>query len=341
MLKTDFTIPSDRTAKELGKVSICNLGAELQVNFTILMEPQGQNAEGWQTGVALDASASMKDWYGRMLQGSVPPPMVTAYEQKGWVTIRNEDGRDVQSFQRPAYEDAIKKGFLKSTANIVEPLAQKFIGYLAENLDARGGTTVIYWAGGDGKEIEEIGDLGERECRQLKIKGVEKIAFGLGTHLTPAIRYFCDRFPDAKRGMYLFITDGKLDDLVSVKQYSLQLARQIATGQRNAVKCVLIGVGDAIDERQFQELDDLKTGTDIDIWDSKIAKNMRDIVEIFAEVVDENQIVAPTGTIYDSQGKVAKKYTDGLPAKASFSLPISSQWFELEVMGQKIRQVLK
>lgn len=341
MLKTDFTIPSDRTAKELGKVSIRNLGRELQVNFTILMEPQGQNAEGWQTGVALDASASMKDWYGRMLQGSVPPIMVTAYERKGWVTIRTEDGRKVQSFQRPAYEDAIKKGFLKSTANIVEPLAQKFISYLAGNLDARGGTTAIYWAGGDGQEIEEIGDLSERQCRQLNIKGVEKIAFGVGTHLTPAVRYFCDRFPDAKRGMYIFITDGKLDDLATVKQYSLQLARQIATGQRNAVKCVLIGVGDAIDERQFQELDDLETGTAIDIWDSKIAKNMRDIVEIFAEVVDENQIVAPTGTIYDSQGKIAKKYTDGLPAKASFSLPLSSQWFELEVMGQKIRQTLK
>ncbi|MGK7924663.1 MAG: vWA domain-containing protein [Spirulina sp.] len=341
MFKTDFTVPSDRTAKELGKVSIHKMGQELQIQFTILMEPQGQNAEGWQTGVALDASASMKDWYGRMLQGSVPPHIVTVYEQKGWVKIRNEDGRQVQSFQRPAYEDAIKKGFLQSTANIVEPLAQKFISYLAENLDARGGTTAIYWAGGDGRAIEELGDLNEQQCRQLRIKGVEKITFGLGTYLTPALRYFCDRFPDAKRGMYIFITDGKLDDLVAVKQYSIQLARQIATGQRNAVKCVLIGVGDAIDERQLRELDDLETGTDIDIWDSKIAKNMRDIVEIFAEVVDENQIVAPTGTIYDSQGKIVKKYTDGLPAKASFSLPVHSPWFELEVMGQKIRQPIE
>jgi hypothetical protein len=44
--------------------------------------------------------------------------------------------------------------------------------------------------------------------------------------------------------------------------------------------------------------------------------------------------------IYDFQGNLVKKYTDGLPAKISFSLPINSQGFILDVAGQKIKQQL-
>lgn len=140
--------------------------------------------------------------------------------------------------------------------------------------------------------------------------------------------------------MYIFLTDGKIDDLNQVKEYTTQLAKKIASGKQNSVKCVLIGVGNQIDESQMVELDDLDTGTDIDIWDHKIAQEMRSLVEIFAEVVDENQIVAPTGFIFDSQGTIVKRYTDGLPAKIFFSLPINAKFFELEVAGQKIHQEL-
>ncbi len=116
------------------------------------------------------------------------------------------------------------------------------------------------------------------------------------------------------------------------------MAQEIAGGRRNAVKCVLVGVGDKVDEGQMEELDDLDTGTDVDIWDHKIAKEMRALIEIFAEVVDENQTVAPTGTIYDAAGRVVKVFTDGVPTKISVELPSSSSWFELEVFGKRIRQ---
>lgn len=140
--------------------------------------------------------------------------------------------------------------------------------------------------------------------------------------------------------MYIFITDGRIYDLDKVKKYTTQLAKDISSSKRNPVKCVLIGVGDAIDERQLQELDDFDTGTDVDIWDYKIASEMASLVRIFAEVVDENQIVAPIGTIYDSTGNVIKKYTDGLPAKISISMPHTCEWFELEAYGQRIRQTI-
>jgi hypothetical protein len=331
-------MPSHLTAKEFGKVDVRRSGQECHVRFTILMEPEGKTAEGWQTGVALDASASMKGWYGRELQGTVPPFMVEDYERRGWLAIRNEDGRRVRVFQREAYEDAIKKGYLRITDNIVEPLAREFIAYLAGNLDADGGTTVIYWACDDGAGYEVLGDFTEEQCRRLEISGPQQHEFGYGTRLSPAVRYFVDRFRDASNGMYVFITDGRLDDLHDVKRLTTQLAKDIQAARRNPVKCVLIGVGDEIDEKQMQELDNLDTGTDVDIWDHKIAKEMRALIEIFAEVVSEHQVVAPTGSIYDSSGNRVWKCTDGVPATVSFTMPATSPWFELEVGGQRIRQ---
>ncbi|MBC7966589.1 MAG: VWA domain-containing protein, partial [Fuerstia sp.] len=88
-------------------------------------------------------------------------------------------------------------------------------------------------------------------------------------------------------------------------------------------------------------LDDLDSGTNVDIWDHKIAKDMRALVEIFAEVVSENQIVAPSARLYAADGQVIKNFSDGLPARVTFALPSDSSYFELEVGGEKIRQAVK
>jgi hypothetical protein len=332
------TLPSYLTAGEFGKVRIRRCGDQLQVRFTILMEPEGRDAEGWQTGVALDASASMKNWYGRELQGTVPPYLVDEYARRRWVTIRREDGLRVRVFQREAYDDAIRRGHVHISENIVEPLAREFIAYLAGALDSHGGTTVLYWACDDGGAYEVLGDFTEEQCYQLTIGGPRDRQFGTGTRLAPALRYFVDRFADARRGMYVFLTDGRLDDLPEVKRLTRQLAQNIEAGKRHPLKCVLIGVGDEIDARQLDELDNLDSGTGIDVWDHKIAKEMRALVEIFAEVVSENQIVAPAGAIYDASGNRVWKSLDGVPATVSFSMPATSAWFELEVQGRRIRQ---
>jgi len=331
-------LPSSIVAREFGEVNVRRRGTQVEVNFTVLMEPDGDLAEGWQTGVALDASASMKGWFGRGLRGHVPPQAAADYRRRGWLQEVNLDGRHVQSFLPEAYEDAIRKGFLTRTANIIEPLARQFISYLADNLDEDGGTTVIYWACDEGAGYEVAGDFTGQQVRTLTFDGPQKREFGTGTRLLPAMRYFVDRFRSARRGMYLFLTDGRLDDLAAVKGYTTQLCQEIAAGKRNMVKCVLIGVGEQIDERQMEELDDLDSGTDVDIWDHKIAAEMRGVVEIFAEVVDENQIVAPTARILDSTGKLVRSFADGLPAKVSFTMPASSPWFELEVGGERVRQ---
>ena len=338
-MQIDFTIPSQHTASELGKVNIHKVNQDFQIQCTILMEPTGQDAEGWQTGVALDASASMQGWYGRKLLGTVPKEVSKDYQAKGWIQEIVKDQERFLVYQQQAYEQAVASGYLEHSENIVQPKAQEFITYLAGNLDSDGGTTLIYWACGEkGEEIEVVGDFRETECNSLSVVGPANTPFGSGTRLMPAMKYFVERFSDSPRGMYLFITDGKLDDLEAVKQYTTQLAGAIAAQTQNLIKCVLIGVGDQIDESQMIELDDLETGTDIDIWDHKISQDMRDLTEIFAEVVDENNIIAPTGIVYDSKGQTVKRFTDGLPARLEFVMPATSDWFDLEVGEHRIRQ---
>jgi hypothetical protein len=276
-------------------------GGKVRVTATILMEPR---REGTQTGIALDGSGSMEALYGS--------------EQGGFL--------------------ASLFGWKKQTANEITPIAQKLCAYLASKIDADGGTTCIYWATGPGgSRIEVIGDLRAEEAER-HVFGPPR-EFGTGTQLLPAVRYFVERFKDAPWGFYVFITDGELHDLDAVKQYSTWLAREVAANRRKPLKFVLIGIGNNINEGQMEELDDLDTGTEVDLWDHKIAAHMRVLQEIFAEVVSKNARVADNGKIRDSRDRVVKDYSDtGVPAFLEFELPADSPYFVLEVEGQRIQQ---
>jgi hypothetical protein len=280
-------------------------GGKARVVATILMEP---HKEGAQTGIALDGSGSMSKLYG---VGEGPGGFFAAlFGQK------------------------------KQTVNEVTPVAQKVCAYLARKIDADGGTTCIYWAvGPGGGHIQEIGDLRADEAER-HVFGPPR-DFGSGTQLLPAVRYFVERFKDAPWGFYVFITDGELHDLEAVKSYSTTLAREIAAKRRHPLKFVLIGVGPSVNEQQMEELDDLDTGTEIDLWDHKLAAEMRMLQEIFAEVVDKNARIADHGRILDPQGRVVKDYSDtGLSAYLEFEMPAGADYFTLEVNRNKVHQGL-
>ncbi len=278
-------------------------GGRTRVTATILMEP---HKEGAQTGIALDGSGSMAKLYGK------------------------DDGGGVLS---PIFRKAQPR-------NDVTPVAQQICAYLARKIDADGGTTVIYWATGEnGGQIEVVGDF-RAEQAETHTFGPPR-DFGTGTQLLPAVRYFVERFKDAPWGFYVFITDGELHDLDTVKQYSTWLAREIQAGRRKPLKFVLIGLGPDANEGQMEELDDLDTGTPIDLWDHKLAKEMRVLQEIFAEVVDKNARVADHGRLVDPQGRLIKDYSDtGLPAYLQFEVPVGTAYFTLEVNGHRIHQPL-
>src|SRR5215469_10158550 len=281
-----------KVVEPFGEVNVyLAAGGRVRVVATILMEP---HREGAQTGIALDGSGSMAKLYGA------------------------EGGSRVLS---PIF------GGPKKPQNEVTPVAQKLCSYLARRIDADGGTTCIYWAvGTNGGEIEVVGDLRADEAERHVFGPPHD--FGTGTRLLPAVRYFVERFRSAPWGFYVFVTDGELHDLDEVKEYSVRLARDIAARRQNPLKFVLIGVGPSVNETQMEELDDLDSGTPIDLWDHKLASEMRVLQEIFAEVVDKNARVADNGRILDPQGRVVKSYADsGLPAYLEFEMPAGCEYF--------------
>ena len=96
----------------------------------------------------------------------------------------------------------------------------------------------------------------------------------------------------------------------------------------------------------MEQLDDLDynglrdpEGRDIDLWDHKMAATIKSLEEIFAEVVDEDTILAPSATILDSTGKPVKptgkrtSYADGLPALLKFQIPANCDSFSLILPG--------
>jgi hypothetical protein len=294
-----------KVVEPFGEVNVHPASAgKVRIVATVLMEP---SREGTQTGIALDGSGSMAPVYG------VGQPV-------GFL--------------------ASLFGKKKETVNEITPVAQRICSYLAGKIDADGGTTCIYWAvGPGGSDIEEVGDLTAEEAA-THVFGPPK-DFGTGTQLLPAVRYFVDRFSDAPWGFYVFITDGELHDVEDVKRYSTDLARKVAAKERRPLKFVLIGVGENINEGQMEELDDLDTGTDVDLWDHKIAQEMRVLQEIFAEVVDKNARIADKARILDAQGQLVKDFSDtGLSAFLEFEMPAGSAYFTLEVNGNRIHQGL-
>ncbi len=343
-----FQMPANLVVAEFGEVNVrqetsqLNLeAAECHVEFTIAMEPQGRFAEGWRTGLALDASASMKRAYGRKVEARVDPTLLTDYIKQGRLRSYLEDGEPIRRIQREAFAEIQDRGYeISYTANILQPLVQDFAAYLAGSLDGTGKTSLIYWGCGKGDEIQVLGEVDAASCQQLNISGPTSFKLGKTTKLLPAIAYFAEQYRQAQHGMYIFLTDGRIDDLDQVKTYTKELALEIAVGKRNYLKLILIGIGKDVDRYQMQELDDFDTGLDIDLWDYKIASEMTNLTQIFAEVVNENQIIAENGSIYDDAGNCVKSYHKGLPAKVDFMMRADSQWFELEVGHQRIRQTI-
>lgn len=333
-------LPNKRLNELFGEINVVTHQDRTEVNVTILMEP---NKEGSQTGVALDGSASMKSALGQgwvfaaSYDGAVGSRMVAS----GKASEEMEDGRKVIRFTNEGWDELQRLGHLVREPNLVEPIAREVIPHLAEKIDADGGTTLIYWACGErGDAIEVVGDLTADQARAANYEG--PATWGQSTHLLPALRYFVERFSDADWGFYVFVTDGCLDDLAEVKDYTAALARKIAAGEVKPLKCVLIGIGTSVDEDQMTQLDDLpdELGLEVDIWDHKLVATMRGLRDIFAEVVDENTMVAPTGKVMDERGVTVKTWADGLPAKLVFTLPAGAKSFKLDVAGHLIEQPL-
>jgi hypothetical protein len=294
-------------AEAFGEVNLNrHANGSIAVRATVLIEP---DIEGARAGLALDASASMKKAYGANVALS------------------------------PIFRAAA------GVTNQVEPVARIMAEYLAK-FSSSGQTNVIYWACGvDGSKVEPIGAFPPEASKELRIQGPRKEAWGRGTKLLPPMRYFVEEcFADAPWAICVFVTDGMIEDLDAVKDYSRRYAKEIAAGKRKFVKMVLLGVGDEVNEAQMEELDDMfedsplrdPKNEPIDIWDHKLTSEMTALTQIFAEVVTEKMIVAASGRVLDHTGRVVHDYADGVPAILRFTLPRGATAFTLELANGAI-----
>jgi len=289
-----------------GEVNVFKENGKISVKATVLMVPDVENA---RTGLALDASASMKDMYG------------------------------VSRLVNPIFGAA--------THNVVEPVARTMCGFLA-NFSSAGKCHLLYWAcAPDGSGTEAIGEFTADEVASVAINGPKGFPWGRQTRLLSPVKYFAEgAFDGVPWSMAVIITDGVIDDLADVKAYCLGLAQQMVAGQRGFLKFVLIGLGSEVDEGQMEELDDMfegsglvmPDGNQVDLWDHKLASDMSKLEQIFSEVVDERMIVVASGRVTDSSGQVVREYNGGVPAVLRFDLAQGATAFTLEFPGGQVTQ---
>jgi hypothetical protein len=294
-----ITIPYMQTVKPLGKVSIEYLPDGCKQIKAYFL---GEHIRtGTQTGIAIEGSFLMKPAFG--------------------------------------YKGKIGDLFVQQTGpNLVSMAAQKMGSYLARKVDEDGNTTFIYWATGfGGIDIETVGELTAYQIEQHNFNGPKE--FGTMVKLLPAIRYFVEQFTSAGWGMYVFFTQGVIDDLEDVKEYSIRLAEEIVAGRRNELKLVLVGVGRKVDKSHLEQLDCLDREAAVDLWDYRIAVEMKDVLEIFTELGDKNTIIAPKGRVFDPSGQIVADYTNkGVPALMMFTLPEGAKSFMVELPEGSITQ---
>ncbi|QRN95467.1 VWA domain-containing protein [Archangium violaceum] len=282
---------------------------EGRVHAVLLHDP---TVEGLDMAIYMDASGSMKE----------------EYEYK-------QPSRTFMEWLRGAP--------LKEASNQVEPQVQWMLEYLATK-DRNGLLRVAYWAcGSTGKDVEVIGELKGVDVKSYKFPGPKNL--GGYTYLAPAmkdyVRYLKEQVPKgARRGCAVFVTDGKLHDSDEVKEFSAQVARDVAAGKLPRINFILVGVGDNIDEDQLEDIAHEEFPGVGHLWCHRIAAEITQVAELVAVLVDETMTVAAGGTIYDDKGKVLKTYEGRLPAVLEFDVPEGTESFTLEVNGQRYTQPL-
>ncbi|MCO6456673.1 MAG: hypothetical protein J5I93_15350 [Pirellulaceae bacterium] len=340
-------IPSRHVAAEFGEVSLRQIGDRLQVAATVAMGAfiLG-DGERCITGLALDASQSMQDDYGR--GRTIPAEVSKQFLDKGMFEERVRDGVKRRVLTRQAREEAIQKGWAVSTTNIVQTPCRTMIDNLIRTF-ASGGVTsgsceVVYWAcGKEGRDIEPLGEVRYEHLPALELVGPRQQPFGPETHLAPPFRHFAERARETN-GIFVFVTDGHLDDEAEVVAETHRLAAEIKAGHRPSLKCVLLGVGKQVDRPQLGRIDDMEMPPslgEIDVWNAKVLGEMRDMNDAWSEIFDPETVIGTSLRVFNDRGELVCEQTDEVKALIKFEMPAGSSFFELVLEGDlRVRQPL-
>lgn len=227
-------------------------------------------------------------------------------------------------------------GVFGDNPNYAQAVARK-LGAILCGVSRSGKVAMMYWALKAGDATEIIGEFDETKCAAANIGGPKNSKdWGKGTHLLPTIKHIAetvDKGSDWTMGV--IITDGVIEDEEACVKYCLQLGKKLKTDiaagtrKKDSFKLVLIGVGEEVDEGQLERFDDMFEGTDlegdIDLFSHGVAASMQEETDIlavlFGELMDEEMVVAASGSVLDDDGNEIASWSDGLPGKFRFTLP--------------------
>jgi hypothetical protein len=234
-------------------------------------------------------------------------------------------------------------GVFGGTPNYVQPVARK-LGEILSNVSRTGNVSSIYWAVSNaGDNIEEIGEFNEKGWEQAAITGPQK--WGKGTKMLPAVKYGYETvFPGSTGTLGVILTDGIIEDEQECIDYCMEIGRKFAGQEPAPFKLVLIGIGQDVDKDQLERFDDMFEGTDVDydLWSSGDVASMQEEADIlavvFGELMDDEAVIAPSGSVKDGSGAQIASWTDGMPGKFSFVLPKGQTKFVIHCSGQTIEQ---
>lgn len=238
--------------------------------------------------------------------------------------------------------------------NYVEAVARK-IGSILCGITKTGKVAGIYWATSpDGGKTEVIGELDESGWNSASIAGPRRPQdWGRGTKLLPPVKHIVETVDkNSDWTMGVVITDGIIEDEKDVVDYCMKLGRgldSLATAgkrKKNSFKLVLIGIGEEVDEDQFERLNDMFEDSPlegkIDLWACGMVASMQEesdiLAVLFGELMSEELIVAPSGTVVDGSGLELRKWPDGVPGKFRFILPKGQSSFTVRIQGEEITQ---
>ena len=228
---------------------------------------------------------------------------------------------------------------MRKKGNKVQPVAQEMASLLAAKAD--GSTALAYWScGPDGSDIEPVGILNSQEISAYGFEGPTN--WGTTTKLTPIVQYFWESvFADAQTTcVAVIITDGAWEDedhrqLLDLTQC---MCNQIAAGQRQLMKCVLLGwenEGNAAEipriNDRFNDLNNFDSGTEVDVWYHNWVNKLWNWNQLFIELV-KNETLPVGGRVLDASGNTILT-RDEFNFGIEFTLPSNSREFTLTLEG--------
>lgn len=289
-----------------------------KVRVTLLHDP---TVEGLDTAIYMDGSGSMEDEYARNAPAAPSEPgMVT----KLWSWLTNQP---------------MKVAAAEPNVNVVDPQIRRMLQYLATK-DRNARLRVAYWACGVNDSVEIVGELSAEDLDKLEFKGPAQMG---STYLMPALQDFVgymreQRAQGAQRGCAIIVTDGEIFDAGQVKAYSQKIGQEIVAGTLPPLNFVFVGVGNAVNEEQMEDICHADYAGLEHMWCHRVAAEMDEIAQLVAVLVDETMSISSSGRLLDHQGNVLKVYEGRIPAVLEFTVPEGCHRFALEINGERYEQ---